>query len=103
MPIPKDYRKYPNPKMWSTEILFKLKEMKMHEFTSKEISDLFQVNLQEACTRISLLKKWNCIKEIKSKLIPRVYKITAWGHKYIEANWDTLMNKMIKRDDFSNQ
>lgn len=94
MPEPRDYKKFPHPRLWSVEILVQLKDMKMHEFTSTEISDLFQIPLAEACTRINVLKKWKCIREVRAGLYPHVYEITKWGHKYVEKNLEKILKKI---------
>jgi len=84
MPIPRDYRKQKDPRLFSIEILIELISQKVNEFTSREIADLFKIPIAEACTRANVLKRYGCIKVIKPETYPRVYEITDWGKRYSE-------------------
>lgn len=81
-PTPRDYRDYPNPRLFSYEILIELIKRKINEFTSTEVADLFKIKPAEACTRITVLKRYGCVKVILPKTYPAVYQITNWGVKY---------------------
>jgi len=83
-PIPRDYRKQTNPKLFSIEILIELISQNVNEFTSREVADLFKISIAEACTRINVLKRYGSIKIIKPETYPRVYEITDWGKKFSE-------------------
>jgi len=83
-PIPRDYRKQKDPRLFSIEILIELISQKVNEFTSREIADLFKIPIAESCTRINVLKRYGCIKVIKPETYPRVYEITDWGKRYSE-------------------
>lgn len=84
IPVQHDYRKYKRPRLWSHEILQKLIEINRPVFQSYDIAILFDIPWAEACTRINILKRYNCIKEVKPKTRPALYEITNWGYKYAE-------------------
>ena len=79
-----DYRDHRHPRMWSWEILARLKEMKIQEFTSKEVAELFHIDTTEACVRLNTLKRCQLIRRLDEKVRPVVWEITPWGYKYIE-------------------
>ncbi len=58
MPIPRDYRDYPEPRLWSYEILIALKNKKMDFFTSSDVAKIFNLSQAEACTRINVMKRY---------------------------------------------
>ena len=87
MPIQRDYRKMKNPpRMYSYEILGKLLQQRGEDphFTARDVSDMFKIPIAEACTRINILKRYNCVKPITPSIYPAVYEITPWGKKYIQ-------------------
>lgn len=90
MPIQRSYKDYPDPKLYSYEILIKVKELNIPQFTSSEVADMFGICRAEACTRINVLKRYNLIKRVDPDVYPAVYEMTKWGHKYID--------KKIKED-----
>lgn len=82
MPIPRDYRSHKNPKLWSYEILVRFIKTGKLSFTSNDVVKEFNICPAEACTRINVLRKYNCIKPVKPRKYPAEYQITNWGYKY---------------------
>ena len=81
-PIPRDYKDYPKPRMFSHEIIIEMRKRGIKEFTSSEVAEMFDIELAEACTRINVLKRYGCVRIMEPKTYPRVYEITSWGYKY---------------------
>jgi hypothetical protein len=74
--------------VWTLDILLHLSNFPEDNFTSQEVSDKFEITVNEACKRLYKLKNWKMIKCTEKKK-PYKYKISSKGIKYT--------NKMIKK------
>ncbi len=83
MPIQRDYRDYPNPRMFSWEIIVKMKNQGKQEFTAREVADAMGLSIAEACTRLAVLTRYECLKR-NSMVYPYLYSITEWGNRYTD-------------------
>lgn len=84
MPVPRDYRTVDNPKLLSRDVLVWICENSPDSITSNQVSKEFGISLQEACTRLSILRKYGCLKIYSKKARPMVYYVTKWGLKCAE-------------------
>ena len=79
-----DYRDHRHPKMWSWEILARLKEGKIREFTSLQVALLCHITTTEACVRLNTLKRYQLVRKLDVTVRPAVWEITPWGDLYIQ-------------------
>lgn len=97
-PIPRDYRNYTNPRIWSIEFLLHLIKLNKDTFGSEDISECFNIKSREVNARLNVLKRCGFIRRISEKhRKPYTYQITKWGKKYVSDNKNKLESKIAKK------
>lgn len=69
-------------KLWTLEIL-KWMVREEREYTVKEVSGRFKINIREAYIRVTRLRSWGMVN-LKKRKRPRTYIVSPWGFKFLK-------------------
>ena len=81
-----DYRKVRAANVWTRNVLVKAVQDYKHGFTTRTISEDFNITMKDAQMRVTRLSKWGCIRALSRGEKPITWVPTNWGLK-ISDKW----------------
>ena len=82
----KDYHKVRTANVWTRNVLVKMVRDHEHGFTTRTISEDFNITMKDAQMRVTRLSRWGCIRALSKTEKPITWVPTSWGLK-ISDKW----------------